>query len=75
MYKSQYNLSYNYFFILLMLICLFNELFNHILKIKDIEALKAELSDPRFSTGAWQDQINMMLENGKKANLILTLFQ
>ena len=34
---------------------------------KDIEALKAELSDPRFSTGAWQDQINMMLENGKKA--------
>ncbi len=34
---------------------------------KDIEALKAELSDPRFSTGIWQNQINQMLKEGKKA--------
>ena len=37
------------------------------LSSKDIEALKAELSDPRFADGWWQDQINMMLEIGKKA--------
>ena len=29
---------------------------------KDIEALNAELSDPRFADSWWQDQINMMLE-------------
>jgi len=34
---------------------------------KDIEALNAELSDPRFADGWWQNQINMMLEIGKKA--------
>jgi DNA topoisomerase-6 subunit A len=34
---------------------------------KDIEALNAELSDPRFADGWWQEQINMMLEVGKKA--------
>jgi DNA topoisomerase-6 subunit A len=34
---------------------------------KDVEALKAELSDPRFADGWWQDQINMMLEIGMKA--------
>lgn len=34
---------------------------------KDIEALNAELSDPRFGDNWWQDQINMMLEVGKKA--------
>jgi len=34
---------------------------------KDIEALNAELSDPRFADGWWQDQINMMLEIGIKA--------
>ncbi len=34
---------------------------------KDIEALKAELSDPRFADHAWQDQINMMLDINKKA--------
>jgi len=34
---------------------------------KDIEALNAELSDPRFADSWWQDQINMMLELGKKA--------
>ena len=34
---------------------------------KDVEALKAELSDPRFADSWWQDQINMMLELGKKA--------
>jgi len=37
------------------------------LSSKDIEALKAELSDPRFSDGWWQNQINMMLDLGKKA--------
>ena len=34
---------------------------------KDIEALNAELSDPRFADSWLQDQINMMLELGKKA--------
>ncbi|MCH1616300.1 MAG: DNA topoisomerase VI, partial [Candidatus Poseidonia sp.] len=34
---------------------------------RDIDALKAELSDPRFADGWWQEQINMMLELGKKA--------
>ncbi len=34
---------------------------------KDIEALKAELSDPRFADARWQEQINMMLDIGKKA--------
>jgi DNA topoisomerase-6 subunit A len=34
---------------------------------KDIEALKAELTDPRFADGWWQNQINMMLDLGKKA--------
>ena len=34
---------------------------------KDIEALKSELSDPRFAEGYWQEQINMMLDIGKKA--------
>jgi len=34
---------------------------------KDIEALNAELSDPRFGDNWWQNQINMMLELGKKA--------
>jgi DNA topoisomerase-6 subunit A len=34
---------------------------------KDIEALNAELTDPRFADSWWQDQINMMLELGKKA--------
>ena len=34
---------------------------------RDVDALKAELSDPRFANGWWQDQINMMLELGKKA--------
>ena len=35
--------------------------------MKDIEALKAELSDTRFADPEWQDQINMMLDIGKKA--------
>ena len=34
---------------------------------KDIEALKAELTDPRFSDGRWQQWIKDMLEMGKKA--------
>lgn len=34
---------------------------------KDIEALNAELSDPRFADSWWQGQINMMLELGLKA--------
>lgn len=34
---------------------------------KDIEALNAELTDPRFADSWWQEQINMMLELGKKA--------
>jgi DNA topoisomerase-6 subunit A len=34
---------------------------------KDVEALKAELSDPRFADSWWQDQIKLMLQIGKKA--------
>ena len=34
---------------------------------QDLGALEAELSDPRFSTGWWQQQIEMMKELGKKA--------
>ena len=34
---------------------------------KDIEALNAELTDPRFADSWWQEQINMMLELDKKA--------
>ncbi len=37
------------------------------LSSKDIEALKAELTDPRFADPDWQEQINMMLDIGKKA--------
>ena len=37
------------------------------LSSRDVDALKAELSDPRFADRWWQDQINMMLELGKKA--------
>jgi len=37
------------------------------LSSKDIEALKAELTDPRFADSWWQDQITMMLDLGKKA--------
>ena len=34
---------------------------------RDVEALKAELSDPRFSDGWWKEQIELMLETGRKA--------
>ena len=35
--------------------------------IPDTTGINAELSDPRFADGWWQEQINMMLEVGKKA--------
>jgi DNA topoisomerase-6 subunit A len=34
---------------------------------KDIAALNAELTDPRFNDIFWKNEINLMLENGKKA--------
>ena len=34
---------------------------------KDIQALNAELSDPRFADAEWQEEIKLMLELGKKA--------
>ena len=37
------------------------------LSSKDIQALNAELSDPRFADAEWQDEIKLMLELGKKA--------
>ena len=40
---------------------------NDDLSARDVDALKAELSDPRFADPWWQEQINMMLELGKKA--------
>ena len=43
------------------------DLTNDDLSKKDIEALNAELSDPSFADGWWHEQINMMLELGKKA--------
>ena len=33
----------------------------------DLGALESELSDPRFATGWWKEQINLMQEIGKKA--------
>ena len=37
------------------------------LSSKDIQALNAELSDPRFADAEWQEEIKLMLELGKKA--------
>ncbi len=34
---------------------------------RDIQALKAELTDPRFNTEEWKSEIELMLQNGKKA--------
>jgi len=34
---------------------------------QDLGALNAELTDPRFNTGYWKDQINLMKEIGQKA--------
>ncbi|WNY28531.1 DNA topoisomerase 6 subunit A [Methanimicrococcus stummii] len=34
---------------------------------QDIAALRSELSDPRFASGYWKEQINLQLEIGKKA--------
>lgn len=34
---------------------------------KDIQALQSELKDPRFSTDFWNQEINAMLQLGKKA--------
>lgn len=40
---------------------------NDDLSSQDVDALKAELTDPRFADPWWQEQIKMMLEMGKKA--------
>ncbi|MEC9119778.1 MAG: hypothetical protein VYC33_00440, partial [Candidatus Thermoplasmatota archaeon] len=37
------------------------------LKRKPIQALHAELRDPRFADAEWQEEIKLMLELGKKA--------
>jgi len=34
---------------------------------QDIKALQSELTDPRFETDYWKEQINLMLKIGKKA--------
>jgi DNA topoisomerase VI subunit A len=34
---------------------------------QDVRALQAELTDPRFGTAEWRAEINLMLQNGKKA--------
>ncbi len=34
---------------------------------QDIKALESELTDPRFETDYWKEQINMMLKLGKKS--------
>jgi DNA topoisomerase-6 subunit A len=34
---------------------------------KDVQALKAELTDPRFKDSFWQDEIKLQLELGKKS--------
>ena len=37
---------------------------------QDINALEAELSDPRFNTGWWQEQIKLMQELGKRQAVV-----
>jgi DNA topoisomerase-6 subunit A len=34
---------------------------------QDVAALKAELTDPRFETEVWKQEINLQLKLGKKA--------
>jgi DNA topoisomerase-6 subunit A len=34
---------------------------------RDVQALRAELTDPRFNTEQWRAEIELMLQNGKKA--------
>jgi DNA topoisomerase VI subunit A len=34
---------------------------------QDVRALQAELTDPRFGTAEWRAEIQLMLQNGKKA--------
>jgi DNA topoisomerase-6 subunit A len=34
---------------------------------QDIKALQSELTDPRFDTDYWKEQINLMLKIGKKS--------
>ncbi len=34
---------------------------------RDIQALRAELTDPRFNTEQWRTEIELMLQNGRKA--------
>jgi DNA topoisomerase-6 subunit A len=34
---------------------------------RDVQALKAELTDPRFKEGFWQDEIKLQLKMGKKS--------
>ena len=34
---------------------------------KDVQALNAELTDPRFKDSFWQDEIKLQLDLGKKA--------
>jgi len=34
---------------------------------QDVKALESELTDPRFETDYWKEQINMMLKLGKKS--------
>ncbi len=34
---------------------------------QDVRALQAELTDPRFATADWRSEIELMLQNGKKA--------
>ncbi|MBG17967.1 MAG: DNA topoisomerase VI [Euryarchaeota archaeon] len=49
-----------------------NDILNHDLPTDDLtpedrKQLNAELSDPRFADGEWQEEIKLMLEFGKKA--------
>ncbi len=37
------------------------------LTVQDVQALRAELTDPRFNTEQWRAEIELMLQNGKKA--------
>ncbi len=43
------------------------ELSTNKLNEQDIKALQSELTDPRFDTPYWKDQINLMLKLGKKS--------
>ena len=48
-------------------ICPGTKLSTNKLNEQDVRALESELTDPRFDTEYWKEQINLMLKLGKKS--------